>query len=103
MVTSVKNRRGTWRLVKDRFEFAIDMLAYAVIIYMFISIFYLYFAVGGSWDLVGKALLDNRVIGSIIISISSAFIVGGLAVAIAIPTAYFLVYRNFRGKSMLET
>ncbi|MEM2897551.1 MAG: ABC transporter permease subunit [Candidatus Bathyarchaeia archaeon] len=90
-------------MVKDKFEFAIDMLAYAVIIYMLVSIFYLYFAVGGSWDLVGKALLDDRVIGSIIISISSAFIVGGLAVAIAIPTAYFLVYRNFRSKSMLET
>jgi len=90
-------------LTKDRFELAITALACAIVIYMLISIFYLYVAVGESWSLVGGALFDNRVLGAIAISVSSAFIVGGLAIAAAIPCAYLLTYRNFRGKGMLET
>mgnify|MGYP001121918384 CR=1 FL=1 len=89
--------------MKDRFELAILTLACAVIVFMLVSIFYLYVAVGENWSLVGSALLESRVLGAITISISSALIVGALAVAAAIPSAYLLTYRNFRGKGMLET
>jgi molybdate transport system permease protein len=89
--------------MKDKFELAITALACAIVIYMLVSIFYLYIAVGESWNLVGSALLENRMLGAIVISISSAFIVGGLAIASAIPIAYLLTYRDFRGKGMLET
>jgi len=78
-------------------------MACAVIVYMLVSIFYLYVAVGESWSLVVSALFESRVLGAIAISVSSAFIVGGLAIAAAIPTAYLLAYRNFRGKGVLET
>jgi len=90
-------------LTKDRFEFAILVLACAVVVYMLISILYLYVAVGESWNLVVNALFDGRVLGAIAISISSAFIVGGLAIATAIPSAYLLTYRSFRGKEIIET
>ena len=88
---------------KDRFEFAITILACAVAVYMLVSVFYLYVAVGESWNLVVSALFDNRVLGAIAVSVSSAFIVGSLAIAAAIPTAYLLTYRDFRGKGILET
>jgi len=90
-------------LIKDRFELAILTLACVVIAFMLVSIFYLYVAVGENWSLVGSALFESRVLGAITISISSALIVGALAVAAAIPSAYLLTYRNFRGKGMLET
>jgi len=91
------------RLTKDKFEFAITMLACAVVLYMLVSIFYLYVAVGESWNLVVSALFDSRVIGAVVISVSSSLIVGGLAIAAAIPCAYLLAYRDFRGKGILET
>jgi molybdate transport system permease protein len=94
---------GGRNLARDRFEFAILSMAFAVAVYMLISIFYLYVAVGEHWNLVVNALFDNRVIGATAISISSSFIVGGLAITAAIPTAYLLTYRNFRGKGVLET
>lgn len=90
-------------MVKDGFEFAIRALAYAVITYMMISFVYLYVAVGGSWNIVWQALFDNRVLGAIAISVSSAFIVGGLAVVAGIPIAYILAYQDFRGRATLET
>jgi len=89
--------------VRDRFEFVVQTLAYIFIAYMLISLFYLYIAVGENWNLVWKALFDSRVIGALAISVSSAFIVGGLAIAAGIPVAYLLAHKNFRGKSILET
>jgi len=90
-------------MVKDRFGFTMQILACTFIAYMLISLFYLYFVVGGAWNLVGRALLDSRVLGALTISVSSAFIVGGLAIAAAIPVAYLLAYKDFRGRGMLET
>jgi len=95
----IKERRFT----RDKFEFAITMLACAVVLYMLVSIFYLYVAVGQSWNLVVSALFDSRVIGAVVISVSSSLIVGGLAVAAAVPCAYLLAYKDFRGKGILET
>jgi len=79
------------------------VLASAIIIYMLVSILYLYIAVGERWSLVVNALFDSRVLGAIVISISSALIVGALAIAAAIPSAYLLAYKSFRGKGALET
>ncbi|MEM2418275.1 MAG: hypothetical protein QW414_05930, partial [Candidatus Bathyarchaeia archaeon] len=82
----------------DRFDVALKMMASIIVIYMLISILYLYIAVGENWGLVLSALLESRVHGAIFISISSAILVGILAVAAAIPVAYVLTYANFRGK-----
>jgi len=90
-------------LTKDKFELGIIVTACAVVVYMLISIFYLYVAVGESWSLVWSALFESRVHGAIAISVSSAFIVGALAIAAAVPIAYLLAYKNFLGKGMLET
>jgi len=90
-------------MVKDRFGLMLELLALTFISYMLFSLFYLYVAVGGSWSPVANALLDPRVLGALLISVSSAFIVGGLAIVSGIPVAYILAYREFRGKALLET
>jgi ABC-type sulfate transport system permease component len=95
--------KTTHKLSRDRFELAITALACAVAVYMLVSISYLYIAVGENWSLVWAALFESRVLGAIAISVSSAFIVGALAVAAAIPCAYLLTYRDFRGRGTLET
>ncbi|MBS7639709.1 ABC transporter permease [Candidatus Bathyarchaeota archaeon] len=87
----------------DKSEVVINLTASAVIAYMLISVFYLYVAVGENWNLVLNALLDNRVHGAIFISVSSALLVGILAIAASIPVAYILTYSRFRGKDILET
>jgi molybdate transport system permease protein len=87
----------------DKFGFTISLMAFAVIIYMFISIFYLYVAVGEHWNLVLSALLDSRVHGAIFISVSSAILVGFLAIVSSIPVAYLLTYMEVRGREILET
>lgn len=89
--------------MSDKTETAVKLTASAVIVYMLISTLYLYVALGERWDLVLSALFDDRVHGAIAISVISAFIVGVLAMAAAIPVAYILTYSNFRGKSILET
>lgn len=86
----------------DKFNLGLRMMAGAFIIFMLVSLFYLYVAVGNSWNLVAKALLDNRILGAMWVSVSAAFIVGILAVIVAIPTAYVLTYSEFRGKSLIE-
>ncbi|MEM1514787.1 MAG: ABC transporter permease subunit [Candidatus Bathyarchaeia archaeon] len=87
----------------DKTEIVIKITALAVIFYMLISALYLYVALGERWDLVLSSLFNERVHGAIMISIVSAFIVGALAIAAAIPIAYILAYSNFRGKHILET
>lgn len=78
-------------------------MAGSFIFFMIISLFYLYVAVGSSWSLVAGALLDSRILGALWVSVSSAFVVGALAICAAIPTAYILTYSEFRGKSLIET
>nr|MDO8117428.1 ABC transporter permease subunit [Candidatus Sigynarchaeota archaeon] len=90
-------------MVKSPFENVIIVLASILIGYMLLSIVYLYIAVGENWDLVFISFLDMEVIGAILISISSSFIVGGLAVVSAIPIAYLFAYKDFRGKDVLKT
>ena len=74
-------------LPRDRFELIIYGLSFAFIAYMLISLFYLYVAVGESFGQVAAAMLDSRVLGALTISVSSAFLVGGLAVAMGVPVA----------------
>lgn len=89
--------------MSDRSEVAMRILASVTIVYMLISILYLYVAVGENWGLFLSALFDDRVHGAILISISSALIVGALAILASIPVAYFLTYTRFRGRDILET
>jgi molybdate transport system permease protein len=87
----------------DKFNLGLRLMAGAFILFMLVSLFYLYVAVGSSWGLVVNALFDSRILGALWISISAAFIVGAIAIIVAIPTAYVLTYNEFRGKSLIET
>jgi len=89
-------------LPRDRFELIIYGLSFIFIAYMLVSLFYLYVAVGESFSQVAAAMLDSRVLGALTISVSSAFLVGGLAVAVGVPVAYFMAFKEFRGKETLE-
>jgi len=89
-------------MMRDGFEAIINALACVFIAYMLISLFYLYVAVGESFGKVAMALFDSRVLGALTISVLSAFIVGSLAVAVGIPAAYLLTFKEFRGKEALQ-
>jgi len=87
----------------DKFSIGLRIMAGAFTLFMLVSLFYLYIAVGSSWSLVANALLDSRILGALWVSVSAAFIVGALAIIVAIPTAYVLTYSQFKGKSLVET
>jgi len=87
----------------DKFNLGLRLMAGAFILFMLVSLFYLYVAVGNSWSLVANALFDSRILGALWISVSSAFIVGALAIVVAIPTSYVLTYSEFKGKQLMET
>ncbi len=87
----------------DRFNFGLRLMAGFFILFMLVSLFYLYIAVGNSWVLVFRSLFDRRILGALWVSVSAAFIVGILAILLAVPTAYVLTYSEFRGKSLIET
>jgi len=89
--------------MKDRFDIALQVLAGFLILFMIVSLFYLYVAVGRTWSLVVEALFSERVIQALIISVSSSTLVGLIAVAAVIPTAYVLTYKEIRFKGLLET
>jgi len=87
----------------DKYDLAIKALAVMFTLFMVASLFYLYIIVGGSWSEVSKVIFDERILGALWISVSSATIVGLLAILVAIPTAYVLTYKEFKGKSLVET
>lgn len=87
----------------DRCDLALQVLALFFTLFMLASLFYLYVVAGSSWNLVSRSLFDERVVGALWISVSSAFIVGLLALAVAVPTGYVLTYKEFRGKELVET
>ncbi len=89
--------------MKDRLASALDALAGLLILFMIVSLFYLYVALGARWSLVAEALFSERVIGALVVSVSSSTLAGLLAVGAVIPTAYVLTYRDFKMKSLLET
>jgi len=76
------------RRALDRFNLALQLMAGASILFMLVSLFYLYVMVGNSWGLVVNALLDSRILGAMWVSVSAAFIVSAIALVVAIPTAY---------------
>lgn len=89
--------------MKDRFDIALRALAGLLILFMVVSLFYLYVAAGRTWNLVVEALFSERVAQAVVVSISSSTLVGLIAVAAVIPTAYVLTYKEFRFKGLLET
>jgi len=103
MTTRDEGNKSSNRRALDKFNLGLRLMAGAFILFMLTSLFYLYVAVGNSWNLVANALFDSRILGALWISVSSAFIVGALAIAVAIPTSYILTYNEFRGKQLLET
>ncbi|MEM3018262.1 MAG: ABC transporter permease subunit, partial [Candidatus Bathyarchaeia archaeon] len=90
-------------VTKDRISllFAVGALAFAG--FMLASGFYIYLIALTSWEKVAPQFLSGRVLGALLISVSSSFIVGVLAVVAGVPFAYFLAYGDFRFKSTLET
>ncbi len=87
----------------DKYDLTIHVLAFFFTLFMLTSLFYLYVIVGNSWSSVLRYLFDSRLFGALWISVSSSSIVGLLALGAAIPTAYVLTYREFRGKDFVET
>ncbi|MFH0748664.1 MAG: hypothetical protein V1915_01920 [Candidatus Bathyarchaeota archaeon] len=87
----------------DKFDVMLLFFAVCFTFFMVASLFYLYVVAGESWNLVFQSLFDERIIGALWVSVSSAFIVGVLAIGAAIPTAYILTYREFMGKELIET
>ena len=90
-------------MVKDRFGLILNGLAGLLILFMIVSIFYLYVAVGRTWNLVVDVFFSYRVVAALTVSITSSTIVGLLALGAVIPAAFVLTYRDFRGKSLIET
>jgi len=74
-----------------------------LILFMVVSLFYLYVAVGRTWGLVVEALVSQPVVQAIIVSVSSSTLVGLIALAVVVPTAYVFTYKEFRFKGLLET
>jgi len=89
-------------LARDKTRLVIYGLSIVFVGYMLVSLFYLYVAVGESFSQVVVALFDSRVLGALTISVASAFLVGGLAVGIGVPVAYFMAFKEFRAKETLE-
>ncbi len=87
----------------DKFNLGLRLMAGAFILFMLVSLFYLYIAFGSSYSLVSKAIFDDRILGALFVSVSAASIVGFLAIIVAIPTAYVMTYSEFRWKSLIET
>jgi len=90
-------------MVKDRFGLILSGLAGLLILFMIVSIFYLYVAVGRTWNLVVDVFFSYRVVAALTVSITSSTIAGLLALGAVIPAAFVLTYRGFRGKSLIET
>ena len=78
------------------------ILAGTFTIYTLISLFYLFTALS-DWPLILVQLLSKRVILALWISVVSSTIVSFIGVILGVPTSWMLAYKDFKGKSILET
>ncbi|NVM28970.1 MAG: ABC transporter permease [Candidatus Helarchaeota archaeon] len=85
-----------------KFELLLLILAGIFVIYILISLFSLFGAIGWGSDIL-EQLSSNRVLLALWISVATSTIVALIALIFGIPTAWLLAYRDFRGKTVLET
>jgi ABC-type sulfate transport system permease component len=78
------------------------ILAGSFTLYMLISLLYLFTALS-NWPVILNQLLSQRVILALWVSIVSSTIVAFIGVFLGIPTSWMLAYKDFKGKSVLET
>ncbi|MCW4019633.1 MAG: ABC transporter permease subunit, partial [Candidatus Bathyarchaeota archaeon] len=93
-------RRNRLRL--RRFDSLMMMLAAMFTVYMLLSLFYLFTALGFG-SLILEQLLSQRVILALGVSVLSSTIVALIAVLFGIPTSWMLAYKDSRYKPVLET
>ena len=70
-------------------------------IYIIISIFYLFTALGFG-SVILEQLFSTRVLLALWVSVSSSLIVVGISLLFGIPAAWLLANRDFKGNSVLE-
>jgi ABC-type sulfate transport system permease component len=78
------------------------MLAGMLTVYMLLSLFYVFTALGFGSLIIGQ-LLSQRVILALGVSVLSSTIVALIAVLFGIPTSWMLAYKDFGNKPVLET
>ena len=85
-----------------RFDSTMMILAGLFTVYMLLSLFYLFTALGFA-PLIIEQLLSQRVTLALGVSVLSLTIVALIAVLFGIPTSWMLAYKDFRNKPVLET
>jgi molybdate transport system permease protein len=78
------------------------LLAGLFTVYMLLSLFYLFTALGFG-SLILRQLSSQRVILALWVSVASSTVVALIALLLGIPASWMLAYRNFRSKPLLET
>jgi ABC-type sulfate transport system permease component len=69
---------------------------------MLFSLFYLFTALSYG-SLILEQLFSQRVLLALGVSVASSTIVALIAVVVGVPTSWMLAYKDFKGKSILET
>ncbi len=85
-----------------KFDTLMFLLAFFMLIFMLISIFYLFSSLQYI-HLILENLLNIEVLLALWISISSSSLVMIISLLFGIPTAWLLAYRDFNHKSIIET
>lgn len=85
-----------------KFDAFMIVLAISFTLYMLVSLFYLFTALS-DWSMIFEQLSSQRVIMALWVSITSSTIVAFLGLFLGVPTSWMLAYKDFKGKSVLET
>lgn len=89
-------------LLNKKFNTVMVFFSVAFTCYMLFSLFYLFTALGYG-SLILEQLLSQRVVSALWVSVASSTIVALIAVLVGVPTSWMLAYKDFKGKSILET
>ena len=85
-----------------KFDAFMMFLASSFTLYMLLSLFYIFTALSFG-SLILEQLFSRRVALALWISVASSTIVALIAILFGIPIAWMLAYKDFKGKSVLET
>jgi ABC-type sulfate transport system permease component len=85
-----------------KFDAFMTVLAISFTLYMLVSLFYLFTALS-DWPTIFEQLMSQRVIMALWVSITSSTIVALIGLFLGVPTSWMLAYKDFKGRSVLET
>lgn len=85
-----------------KFDASMTMLAGFFTLFMLISLFYIFTALS-DWSTIFVQLSSRRVILALWVSVASSTLVAVIALLLGVPASWMLAYKDFRGKSVLET